>query len=59
VKHPEHVEDYLEHIVEAIERATRYLQPSRISQLLKRNLQTTAKDDLPRLKRQVIASLKR
>jgi uncharacterized protein with HEPN domain len=27
VKHPERVEDYLEHIAEAIERATGYLQP--------------------------------
>jgi uncharacterized protein with HEPN domain len=27
VKHPERIEDYLEHIAEAIERATGYLQP--------------------------------
>src|SRR5664279_3355738 len=27
MKHPELVEDYLEHIVEAIDRATAYLQP--------------------------------
>lgn len=27
MKHPERVEDYLEHIAEAIERATAYLQP--------------------------------
>ena len=27
MKHPERVEDYLEHIAEAIERATSYLQP--------------------------------
>ena len=27
MKHPERVEVYLEHIAEAIERATRYLQP--------------------------------
>jgi uncharacterized protein with HEPN domain len=27
MKHPERVEDYLEHIAEAIERATNYLQP--------------------------------
>ena len=27
MKHPERVEDYLEHIAEAIERATDYLQP--------------------------------
>ena len=27
MKHPERVEDYLEHIAEAIERATGYLQP--------------------------------
>ena len=26
MKHPERVDDYLEHILEAIERATRYLQ---------------------------------
>lgn len=25
--HPERVEDYLEHIVQAIDRATRYIQP--------------------------------
>jgi uncharacterized protein with HEPN domain len=29
VKHPERVEDYLGHIVEAIERATSYLEPLR------------------------------
>jgi len=29
VKHPERVEDYLEHIAEAIERATAYLSPLR------------------------------
>jgi hypothetical protein len=27
MKHPEPVEEYLEHIVEAIDRATSYLQP--------------------------------
>ena len=27
MKHPERVEDYLEHIADAIERATGYLQP--------------------------------
>ena len=27
MKHPERVEDYLEHIAEAIERATSYLRP--------------------------------
>ena len=27
MKHPERVEDYLEHIAEAIDRATRYLEP--------------------------------
>jgi hypothetical protein len=27
MKHPERVKDYLEHIAEAIERATSYLQP--------------------------------
>lgn len=27
MKHPERVEDYLEHIAEAVERATSYLQP--------------------------------
>lgn len=27
MKHPERVEDYLGHIVEAIERATSYVQP--------------------------------
>jgi len=28
MKHPERVEDYLEHIAEAIDRATGYLQPA-------------------------------
>lgn len=38
-KHPERVEDYLEHIVEATERATSYLQPLRNLQALQRNQQ--------------------
>jgi uncharacterized protein with HEPN domain len=38
-KHPERVEDYLQHIAEAIERATSYLQPLRSLQAFQRNQQ--------------------
>lgn len=39
MKHPERVEDYLEHIVQAIERATDYFQPLQGLEALQRNLQ--------------------
>jgi uncharacterized protein with HEPN domain len=39
MKHPERVEDYLEHIAEAIERATRYLQPLQNLEALQQNPQ--------------------
>jgi uncharacterized protein with HEPN domain len=91
MKHPERVEDYLEHIAEAIERATGYLQPvpdleafnenPQAQDAVVRNIEiigeavnkinstaffvdleivwTTVKDDLPKLKQQVDALLKR
>lgn len=37
MKHPERVEDFLEHIVEAIDRATAHLQPIPDSAALERN----------------------
>jgi hypothetical protein len=37
MKHPERVEDYLEHIAEAIERATRYLEPLQNLEALQQN----------------------
>jgi len=39
MKHPERVEDYLEHIAEAIERATGYLQPVPDLEAFKKNPQ--------------------
>lgn len=39
MKHPERVEDYLEHIAEAIERATGYLQPVTDFEAFQKNLQ--------------------
>ncbi len=39
MKHPERVEDYLDHIAEAIERATGYLQSVRDLPAFKKNLQ--------------------
>jgi len=39
VKHPERVEDYLEHIAEAIDRATSYLQPVPDLQAFQQNRQ--------------------
>jgi uncharacterized protein with HEPN domain len=39
MKHPERVEDYLEHIAEAIERATDYLQPVTDLEAFQKNLQ--------------------
>jgi uncharacterized protein with HEPN domain len=39
MKHPERLEDYLEHVAEAIERATGYLQPLRDLEALQRNQQ--------------------
>jgi uncharacterized protein with HEPN domain len=39
MKHPDRVEDYLEHIAEAIERATSYLQPLQDLEALQQNLQ--------------------
>ena len=39
MKHPERLEDYLEHIAEAIERATGYLQPLQDLEALQRNQQ--------------------
>jgi len=39
MKHPERVEDYLEHIAEAIERATDYLQPVPDLEAFQKNLQ--------------------
>ncbi len=39
MKHPERVEDYLEHIAEAIERATAYLQSVPDLAAFKKNLQ--------------------
>jgi uncharacterized protein with HEPN domain len=39
MKHPERVEDYLEHIAEAIERATGYLQPLPDLEAFQNNLQ--------------------
>lgn len=38
--HPERVEDYLEHIVQAIQRATRYIQPLDSVTALRQNEQT-------------------
>ena len=37
MKHPERVEDYLEHIAEAIERVTGYLQPVPDLEAFKKN----------------------
>jgi uncharacterized protein with HEPN domain len=39
VKHPERIQDYLEHIAEAIERATSYLQPLKDLAALQQNRQ--------------------
>lgn len=39
MKHPERVTDYLEHIIEAIDRATGYLRPLRDVEALHRNQQ--------------------
>jgi uncharacterized protein with HEPN domain len=39
MKHPERTEDYLEHISEAIDRATSYLQPLQTLEALQRNQQ--------------------
>ena len=39
MKHPERVEDYLEHIAEAIDRATGYLQPLKDLEALQKNKQ--------------------
>jgi uncharacterized protein with HEPN domain len=39
MKHPERVEDYLEHIAEAIERATSYLHPLKDIEALQQNQQ--------------------
>lgn len=39
MKHPERVQDCLEHIAEAIERATRYLQPLQDLESLQKNQQ--------------------
>lgn len=39
MKHPERLEDYLEHIVEAIERAISYLQPLQDIEALKKDQQ--------------------
>lgn len=39
MKHPQRVDDYLEHIAEAIERATSYLQPLRDVEALGQNSQ--------------------
>jgi uncharacterized protein with HEPN domain len=38
MKHPERVRDYLEHIMEAIDRATAYLQPLQDIGNLEQNL---------------------
>lgn len=38
--HPERVEDYLEHIVQAIDRAARYVQPLKDAAELRENEQT-------------------
>ena len=39
MKHPERLQDYLEHIAEAIERATGYLQPLQDLEALQKNQQ--------------------
>lgn len=39
MKHPERIEDYLEHIAEAIERATGYLQPLKDLEAFQKNQQ--------------------
>jgi uncharacterized protein with HEPN domain len=39
MKHPERVEDYLEHIAEAIDRATSYLQAMPHFETFQQNLQ--------------------
>jgi uncharacterized protein with HEPN domain len=39
MKHPDRVEDYLEHIAEAIARATNYLQPLKDLTALQQNQQ--------------------
>jgi len=39
MKHPERVEDYLDHIAEAIERATSYLRPLKDATALQQNQQ--------------------
>ena len=39
MKHPERTEDYLQHIVEAIDRATRYLEPLRSMKAFEKNSQ--------------------
>jgi uncharacterized protein with HEPN domain len=39
MKHPERTEDYLHHIVEAIDRATHYLEPLRSMKAFERNSQ--------------------
>jgi uncharacterized protein with HEPN domain len=39
MKHPERVEDYLEHISEAVDRATSYLEPLQTLEELQRNQQ--------------------
>lgn len=39
MKHPQRVDDYLEHIAEGIERATSYLQPLRDVEALEQNSQ--------------------
>ena len=39
MKHPERVEDYLEHIAQAIERASRYIEPFADAHALRQNEQ--------------------
>ena len=39
MKHPERLQDYLEHIAEAIERATGYLKPLQDLEALQKNQQ--------------------
>jgi uncharacterized protein with HEPN domain len=39
MRHPKRVEDYLEYIAEAIERATRYLQPLQTLEKFQNNQQ--------------------
>jgi uncharacterized protein with HEPN domain len=42
MKHPERIEDYLEHIAEAINRATEYIQPLDNAAALERDHKTQA-----------------